>query len=167
MTAVEFRTWTAADADWYAVTTRDPEIQSYTSEPAGLSTATVVAAIGRLESRPDQDGYLIGDPVTGGRIGNIAAQYDGPVAEVSYWIAPAARGRGFATAALVEMCRRAFDRDGVEEIRLWTHTQNVASQRVALRAGFVPEPARDRVREVKGENWSTRAYVLRAEMRPR
>jgi RimJ/RimL family protein N-acetyltransferase len=51
---------------------------------------------------------------------------------VGYWVARGARGRGVATRALRLVCAWTGDRP----LRLTTHPENVASQRVAEHAGF-------------------------------
>jgi RimJ/RimL family protein N-acetyltransferase len=53
-------------------------------------------------------------------------------ATVGYWITPDARGRGVATRALSLVCDWATQRP----LRLTTHPENMASQRVAEKAGF-------------------------------
>jgi RimJ/RimL family protein N-acetyltransferase len=55
---------------------------------------------------------------------------------IGYWIAAASRGRGFATRALLLVSRWAVTEGGVERLELTTHPENLASQRVAERAGF-------------------------------
>jgi RimJ/RimL family protein N-acetyltransferase len=56
-----------------------------------------------------------------------------------YWVAPQARGRGVAPDALVTLSRWAFESLGLGRMELLTHPQNVASQRVAEKAGFQRE----------------------------
>jgi RimJ/RimL family protein N-acetyltransferase len=51
---------------------------------------------------------------------------------IGYWLTTGARGRGVATHALQMVCEWAEERP----LRLTTHPDNVASQRVAERAGF-------------------------------
>ena len=51
---------------------------------------------------------------------------------VGYWVRPDARGRGIATRALRLACQWATQRP----LRLTTHPENRASQRVAEKAGF-------------------------------
>jgi RimJ/RimL family protein N-acetyltransferase len=51
---------------------------------------------------------------------------------IGYWVAAAARGRGVATRALRLVCEWRQERP----LRLVTHPRNVASQRVAEKAGF-------------------------------
>ncbi len=58
--------------------------------------------------------------------------------ELSYWVAPDARGRGVASAALATAAFWAANTFGKPMLELLTHPQNIASQRVAQNAGFVP-----------------------------
>jgi RimJ/RimL family protein N-acetyltransferase len=53
-----------------------------------------------------------------------------------YWVARWGRNRGVATAALVVITSWAFDTLGHDAIRLATMLGNVASERVAQKAGF-------------------------------
>lgn len=64
---------------------------------------------------------------------------DFQIAEVSYFLRASARGRGFATRAVLLLARWAFDELGIERIELRAHPENAASQRVAERAGFTRE----------------------------
>jgi RimJ/RimL family protein N-acetyltransferase len=59
--------------------------------------------------------------------------------ELGYIVAPAARGRGVATAMLRELTRWAFAEAGALRAYLLIDTGNVASQRVAERCGYVLE----------------------------
>jgi RimJ/RimL family protein N-acetyltransferase len=59
-------------------------------------------------------------------------------------VAPQARGRGLAVAAVRELCRRLFDDAGVHRIQLETFGDNEAARRAFLRAGFVQEGVRRR-----------------------
>jgi RimJ/RimL family protein N-acetyltransferase len=52
--------------------------------------------------------------------------------DIGYWIAAAARGRGVATRAVRLVCEWRQERP----LWLMTHPDNVASQRVAEKAGF-------------------------------
>jgi RimJ/RimL family protein N-acetyltransferase len=57
-------------------------------------------------------------------------------AGMSYAIIAAERGRGYATRAAELMAKRGFEELGYTRIELRTDFENVASQRVAERAGF-------------------------------
>ena len=47
-------------------------------------------------------------------------------------------GRGVATAAVRELCRLAVARHGLRTLRAATSRENAASQKVLVKAGFVP-----------------------------
>jgi len=87
----------------------------------------------------------ITDVATGGLVGNLAVTVPDPSserAEVMYWLAAEARGRGFATDAVRTLMVWAFDALPIEEIELLTNQANRASQRVAMRCGFTPRGTR-------------------------
>jgi RimJ/RimL family protein N-acetyltransferase len=58
---------------------------------------------------------------------------------VGYWMAPEARGRGLTTAALGALSRWAIEELGLGRVELATDPENLASQRVAEKAGFQRE----------------------------
>jgi ribosomal-protein-alanine N-acetyltransferase len=60
------------------------------------------------------------------------------VAELGYRLAQRVAGRGVATATVGDMCSLAASRHGVSTLRAATADRNVASQRVLLKAGFLP-----------------------------
>lgn len=60
------------------------------------------------------------------------------VAQVGYWIAPGARGRGYATRAAILVTRWLFDQ-GAARVFLTVVAGNEGSAAVARRAGFVYE----------------------------
>ncbi|MFD5077950.1 GNAT family N-acetyltransferase [Streptomyces sp. NPDC058371] len=59
-------------------------------------------------------------------------------AVLGYRVAQHVSGRGVATAAVRELCRLAAARHGLRTVRAATSRDNVASQRVLAKAGFVP-----------------------------
>jgi RimJ/RimL family protein N-acetyltransferase len=73
--------------------------------------------------------FAIVDARTGEFLGSIELTSS---RSIGYWIATAARGRGVATRALRMVCEFARERP----LRLTTHPENVASQRVAEKVGF-------------------------------
>jgi ribosomal-protein-alanine N-acetyltransferase len=58
-------------------------------------------------------------------------------AELGYRVAQRAAGRGVATTTVRELCRLAAAEYGLRTLRAATSHQNVASQRVLTKAGFV------------------------------
>jgi [ribosomal protein S5]-alanine N-acetyltransferase len=67
---------------------------------------------------------------------NLVHLEDGK-AELGYRMAQHAAGRGVATATVRELCQRARDHYGVRTLRAATSFENVPSQRVLVKAGFV------------------------------
>jgi RimJ/RimL family protein N-acetyltransferase len=70
---------------------------------------------------------------------HLAVGGDPGLASVGYWLRAEARGRGAAARALRVVSRWALEELGVERLYLTTAPDNVASQRVAERAGFTRE----------------------------
>ena len=71
------------------------------------------------------------------RLGRVGFGLDGSgAAQIGYWLDPAARGRGVATAAVRALCRWGFDRLGLGLIEWRAEVGNVASRRVAEKVGF-------------------------------
>lgn len=63
---------------------------------------------------------------------------DDGTAKLGYRMAKQAAGRGLATAAVQELCVLASSQYGLHTLRAATTPDNVASQRVLAKTGFVP-----------------------------
>ena len=68
---------------------------------------------------------------------NLYEIQDG-TAVVGYRVAQHVAGRGLATATVRELCALAAARHGLHTLRAATSRENVASQKVLTKAGFVP-----------------------------
>ena len=79
---------------------------------------------------------VAGDSSVLGRF-NLYRFQDG-TAELGYRVARHVAGRGVATATVRELCRLAAARHGLRTLRAATAHQNIASQKVLTKAGFVP-----------------------------
>jgi RimJ/RimL family protein N-acetyltransferase len=79
---------------------------------------------------------VAGDDSVLGRFNLVFAE-DG-AAELGYRVAQHVAGRGVTTATVRELCRLAAARHGLRTLRAATSRENVASQRVLVKAGFVP-----------------------------
>ena len=64
---------------------------------------------------------------------------DGEIAELTYWVFPPFRRRGYATRAVEILCRHAFRDLEILRLELYIEPANVASLRVATKAGFLRE----------------------------
>jgi RimJ/RimL family protein N-acetyltransferase len=71
-----------------------------------------------------------------GSIGVFHADWDVRSAEIGYGVRSDARRKGYATEALVAVARWALTEGGIQRAWLTANTDNVASVRVAEKAGF-------------------------------
>ncbi len=78
---------------------------------------------------------VAGDGSVLGRF-NLYDLEDG-TAKLGYRVAQNVAGRGVATATVQELCRLAAARHGLRTLRAATSRENVASQKVLVKAGFV------------------------------
>jgi len=139
---VVLRPFRLNDVPAIAAACSDPEIARFTTEvPQPYSEAHARAFVRRCaevlragSARP----CAITAAETDVLLGAIEVRL-GEEGSIGYWVAPGARGRGVATRALVLLSRWAVTDGRVERLVLTTHPENVASQRVAARAGFARE----------------------------
>jgi ribosomal-protein-alanine N-acetyltransferase len=134
----DLRPWCVEDARWY-VESRDDEVFRWTTERRDLTVAEAEDAIRLANKRLDALCLAIAGSPRGDLLGNIALELrvDDPTsAEIMYWLASEARGRGLATRAVVLLSAWAFGHLGLKRVLLKTRAGNLASQRVAGRAGF-------------------------------
>ena len=159
---VRLRAWRVdeagwVEARWYAGQVGDPLIQQNTTEPAGLTAEQVRQAIVTHAGDRDRRGWVIVAAEGGDLLGNAGLNL--AAGTVSYWVAPAARGRGVATAAVRLMADYAFTTAGLTELRLWVRAGNQASARVAEKAGFTRTPELDTTVTVRGEPWTAHYFT--------
>jgi RimJ/RimL family protein N-acetyltransferase len=86
--------------------------------------------------------FAIVDARTGELLGSLGIRIEEPEqgnAEVGYWVARGARGRGVASRALRLASRWALREGGLERLQLRAEVRNEPSQRVAEKAGFHQE----------------------------
>jgi ribosomal-protein-alanine N-acetyltransferase len=145
-----------SDATAILAAVQDPEIPRFTAIPP---THTLPSVASWIASRPDAmaagEGidFAIADGVDGQLVGSIGVgrSADDPrCAEVGYWVAAPARGRGVATAALRLVTAWALSELELARIQLTTHEENAPSQHVAEAAGFRREGLLRALREQHG-----------------
>jgi RimJ/RimL family protein N-acetyltransferase len=139
------RPWRDSDLNALVAACQDPEISRWTRVPRDYGETDGRAYLLQrydlvFEGRAapfavvsSQDGTLAGS------IALIRIEWEHRRAEVGYWLAAAARGRGHATRAVRLICEWGQRTLGLERIDLLAATGNRASQRVAERAGFTRE----------------------------
>ncbi|WP_204050452.1 GNAT family N-acetyltransferase [Microbispora siamensis] len=132
------------DADQIARACADPDIARFIPFlPSPYSRDDALAWITKTVPEMWENGgagFVAADPVTDEILGTAGLKPPDRfgASEVGYWLAPWARGRGVATAAVRTLAERAFAR-GVPRIGLLADVENVGSQQVALRCGFAYE----------------------------
>ena len=161
MPAVWLRPWRASDAVQVAEMAADEHVQRWSAlgadvdawlagevaQACGPTRAICVPgedrALGRVAFRPP--GHA-SDAVTSAGI----TQADQPAGELSYWLLPAARGRGLAQAGVEAMLETIVNPMGLRSAVLDIEPSNVPSVRLAGRIGAErrepPRIATDRTR---------------------
>jgi RimJ/RimL family protein N-acetyltransferase len=142
--AVSLRPLAAEHLDDVTALFDDPDVLRFTRlpvpPPAGYARQWLERyEAGRLDGTREAFAALDDD----GRFVGLALAVDidreGREVELGYITAPAARGRGIATAMLDSLTRWAFDELGALRVTLIIDVENRASSRVAERCGYVLE----------------------------
>ena len=140
---IRLRPWREDDADdaWAAL--QDPDIRLWNGNGSGSREEALALVVGRGNwNSGTHASWVVVDAANGTLLGSVSvhsidqAQSD---AQVGYWTAPDARGRGVAGVAVDAACRWVFGALPVERIELCHAVENVASGRVAEKAGFTYE----------------------------
>lgn len=111
----------------------------------------------------DAVGYAIEARENGallGQVGLSSIDLENKTAEVGYWIVRKHRGRGIAPRALLLLADWAFDQAGFERLELRTLDGNIASERVATKAGFVREGVLRSIEVVQGRRRDLMVWAL-------
>ncbi len=119
----------------------DQEIARWNPGPPGLEAAAEFTARRNDWSETDHASWAVADP-TGRLVGSVSVHKIDPEqadAEVGYWVAPWARGQGYATRSVVAASRFAFAQLGLHRLYLFHAVDNRDSCAVARAAGFAHE----------------------------
>ncbi len=123
----------------------DPGVQRFTRVPVPPPPDFAPIWLARYETgRRDgtREGFAILDAADGRFLGFAAVpkiDREARTVELGYLVAPEARGRGVATAALWWLTRWAFAELGAERLELLISVDNEASKVVARRCGYTFE----------------------------
>lgn len=130
------------DVDAITIACRDPQITAWTTVPDPYTTAHALCFVDEIVPK----GWAAAAPnwairlSPGGSLLGVVGflHHERTAPEIGYWIAPAARGRGLATAAVNLACDFAFAADGLATSRIeWrAFAGNRASAAVAQHVGF-------------------------------
>jgi RimJ/RimL family protein N-acetyltransferase len=144
---VLIRPWTEGDLPWVVAATDDAAIARWSHLPAPFDAAAVRAWFDAMPSEREQGTalrMLIAEAGDGARLGAIALDHfdwAAQTAEIGYWVAEPARGRGVASAAVALLTDWAFAELGLAEIVALLDADNAPSQRTLERCGFLLDEA--------------------------
>jgi RimJ/RimL family protein N-acetyltransferase len=138
------RPWKLDDAPAIAEACSDPEISRWLPMiPSPYGEEDALSYIGQSHEtweRGEAYNFAILDAAGGQLAGSIAMRVlRFNTGHFGYWVTREARGQGVATEALETLCRWAVDDLDIKRLELLTDPENVASQRVAEKAGFQRE----------------------------
>jgi [ribosomal protein S5]-alanine N-acetyltransferase len=136
---LRLRPWSVKDADALSAAYADPEIQRWHHRAMGRSEAVrwIAETARRWAAETDAEWAVVDpDDLAVGRVALRGVALDIGQAEVSYWTAPAARGRGIAGRATGRLATWALAEVGFWRLVIRHSAQNPASCRVAVAAGF-------------------------------
>lgn len=157
--AVHLRPWRPADAAAVLEICQDPEIARWTTVPAPYTAEHARRFVEEQVPAGWAQGTSAIWAVCEATSGQVQASVglhldrggDSAVAELGFWCARPARGRGVVTAAARAACRWGFAALGLRRIEWDAQVGNEASWRVAHQVGFRFEgTARARLRSPRG-----------------
>jgi RimJ/RimL family protein N-acetyltransferase len=132
------RRWRPADAEPLHAIMQDPSLREFLSLPDPYTRDEArrwVEQFGQVGRAGGSGlGCAVVEQSSGRLVGSAALQLTGDP-EIGYWMAPAARGAGYAAEVARTLCSWGFSL-GLPRIRLGCHVRNLASARTALAAGF-------------------------------
>ena len=157
---VAVRPFTADDAEAIARASQDAEILRWTLTEEGLTAALVKAWIDDVAHEMSEGGNVrlaIAYAVSNAAVGQVgvAPDWSASTAELFYWLAAPARGRGLTARAVRLVTAWAFRELGLARVEIRVDVRNARSLRVARAAGFVEEGVSRSAQRFKGERIDT------------
>jgi RimJ/RimL family protein N-acetyltransferase len=131
----------ATDVDRVTTLCQDPAIQEWTTVPSPYARSDAEGFLTRLVpdgwARGTQWNWSVREADGERLVGMVGlARGDDGAAELGYWLAPGARGRGLMGRAVALVVATAFGRLGLGRLTWRAFVGNGPSRRVAERAGF-------------------------------
>jgi RimJ/RimL family protein N-acetyltransferase len=142
------RAWEDGDQELLGTSQRDPEMGRYFGRAIDLAGGEPLPV--------DPDAPVLAITEGGAVVGVIWFRRGARPFEVGYYLRRDCWGRGLATRSLQLATTWLLDDLGESEIVLCTHPENVRSQAVAERAGYVRDGVVERYAEFK--DGTTRAF---------
>ena len=133
------RRWQPADADAVFAIMQDDSMFDFLALPRPYTREVAREFVERFGHEGRGEGTGIGCAVveraSGRLVGSAALRHLDARCDIGYWVAPDARGHGYAAEATRVLAGWAFEH-GVHRVELLCNLGNVASVRSALAAGF-------------------------------
>jgi [ribosomal protein S5]-alanine N-acetyltransferase len=166
---VVLRRFSAGDVPMVRELSTDPYVPLIGTLPASASREEALAYIDRQLGRLAEGAglsFAVAEADTGRAVGGIGLWLRGLAygrATAGYAIAPGARGRGLAAAALTAVTAYAWSIPALHRIELYIEPWNAGSARTAERAGYEREGLLRSHQEIGGRR---RDMLLYAAIRP-
>jgi RimJ/RimL family protein N-acetyltransferase len=161
---VTLRAWREADLPALVEACQDEEIPRRTLVPSpyGEQEARAFFDMVRADEASGKRHYFAVVDSDEALLGSIAVRVlrDERVAELGYWVAASARGRGVATRAVRLASHFAIESLGLARVQIMIEPDNAGSQRVAAAAGFTREGLLRSYKEQKGRRIDLFVYSL-------
>ncbi len=161
---LRLRPWKLDDVPALVAACNDPTLSRWL--PNMPSPYTEAAGREFIESQPERNAEGSGnvgvfDAQTGELLGACGfGEKPSERVEFGYWVASAHRGRGIAPRALRLIARWVAENTGAKRLQLHADVENVASQRVAEKAGFTREGIQRSWMDIRGERRDMVSYSL-------
>jgi RimJ/RimL family protein N-acetyltransferase len=139
---IVLREWERADLPVLVAAGRDPVVSRfrYSLPRSDAEALDWICAVERDRLAGERLELAVTVSSTGAAAGSIAlADLEHGNGMLRYWLLPDGRGQGLATRAVRLMAGWAFDELGLGRVALFVERENLASQAVAARCGFVLE----------------------------
>lgn len=139
--SVVLRPWISGDAS--ALSEASQSASDLATQFGGADLSTLAAAEAFIDQSLRFDEHVknwavVEDDVAIGNVGASAIEFRHGTAWMYYWLAAGARGKGYATGALIAVSDWVFEK-GLYRLELGHRVNNPASCRVATAAGFLAE----------------------------
>jgi ribosomal-protein-serine acetyltransferase len=166
------RTYREADAPllYEAVRESIPEVSlwlPWCHENYSIAESREFIAARQIASQGDEwYSFAVFEKASGRFLGGVGLNFINRVhqmANLGYWVRTSAAGRGVATKATRLAARFGFEQLGLHRIEIVAALPNIASQRVAEKAGAVREGVLRKRLLVRGESQDAVLYSLVAE----
>lgn len=148
------RPWNLDDVSALVAAYTDPAIQRWHARSMTVAEAgDYVSEVNRSWTQERAASWAVTERgVVLGRMSLRTVDLEEGLAEIGYWVVPAARGRGVAPRALAVVSGWASHELGLHRLELEHSTRNPASCRVAAKVGYILEGSK-RSQARHGDGW--------------